>query len=40
MTNGVGLHDHDTETTKKAVKKKKTLQGKAKPAKPGKPNAR
>jgi len=40
MTNGIGLHDYDNETTKKAVKKKKTAQVKTKPAKPDKSTAR
>jgi hypothetical protein len=40
MTNGVGLHDHDNETTKKVIKKKKVLSEKKKPAKPDKSTAR
>jgi hypothetical protein len=40
MTNGIGLHDHDNETPKKAVKKKKTATIKTKPAKPDKSTAR
>jgi hypothetical protein len=39
MTNGIGLHDHETETPKKAVKKKKATTIK-KPAKPDKSTAR
>jgi hypothetical protein len=39
MTNGIGLHDHETETPKKAVKKKKAATIK-KPAKPDKSTAR
>jgi hypothetical protein len=40
MTNGIGLHDHETETPKKAVKKKKASEAKTKPAKPDKSTAR
>jgi hypothetical protein len=40
MTNGIGLHDHETETPKKVARKKRATQVKPKPAKPDKSTAR